>query len=221
MKGLITMNRIIINRTLVLILVLFACTSLSCDTGWTLSSMVPKKKNFVWTDEPTDPFLESEKGWYYSAGDRDYVVLGSRGVYIPGGPPFLEYVVLCLERNARAATFTEEYKLTKGFAVSIAIYGQEGVRLYFGSLDAEHFFSERVSKHKMHVAYNGRLLFIGSRLITGEIRKDWLRFDIVAKENKDKVVSIAKELHELLEQADVANFDDCFSEILNESQTKN
>ena len=214
------MNRIIINRTLVLILVLFACTSLSCDTGWTLSSMVPKKKNFVWTDEPTDPFLESVKGWYYSAGDRDYVVLGFRAVYIPG-PPFLKYVVLCLERNARAATCTEEHKLTKGFAVSIVINGQEEVRLYFGSLDAEHFFSERVSKRKMHVAYNGRLLFIGSRLITREIREDWLRFDIVAKENKDKVVSIAKELHEFLEQADVAEFDDCFSEILNESQTKN
>jgi hypothetical protein len=211
------MNRIIINRTLVLILVLFACTSLSCDTGWTLSSMVPKKKNFVWTDEPTDPFLRPVKGWYYSAGDRDYVVLGSRGAYI-SGPRYLRYVVLCLERNARAATCTEEYKLTKGFAVSIVINGQEEVRLYFGSLDAEHFFSERVSKRKMHVAYNGRLLFIGSRLITGEIRKDWLRFDIVAKENKDKVVSIARELHELLEQADVAEFDDCFSEILNESQ---
>jgi len=179
--------------------------------------MVPKKKNFVWTDEPTDPFLRSAKGWYYSAGNCDYVVLGSRGVSIPVGPDILKYVVLCLERNARAATYTEEYKLTRGFAVSIAIYWQE-VRLYFGSLDAEQFFSERVSKRKMHVAYNGRLLFIGSRLITGEIREDWLRFDVVAKENKDKVVSIAKELHEFLEQADVADFDDCFSEILNESQ---
>ena len=133
----------------------------------------------------------------------------------------IKYVVLCLERNARAATCTEEHKLTKGFAVSIVINGQEEVRLYFGSLDAEHFFSERVSKRKMHVAYNGRLLFIGSRLTTGEIRRDWLRFDIVAKENKDKVVSIVRELHEFLEQADVAEFDDCFSEILNESQTKN
>ena len=207
------MNRIIINRTLVLILVLFACTSLSCDTGWTLSSMVPKKKNFVWTDEPTKPFILPVKGWYYSAGERDYVVLGFRGAYI-SGPRYLRYVVLCLERNARATTCTEEYKLTKGFAVSIAIYWQEKVRLYFGSLDTEHFFSERVSKHKMHVAYNGRLLFIGSRLITGEIRKDWLRFDVVVKENKDKVVSIARELHEFLEQADVAEFDDCFSEIL-------
>ena len=210
------MNRIIINRTLVLILVLFACTSLSCDTGSTLSSMVPKKKNFVWTDEPTDPFLESVKGWYYSAGDRDYVVLGFRGAYI-SGPRYLRYVVLCLERNARATTCTEEYKLTKGFAVTIVVRWKK-VILYFGSLDAEQFFSERISKHKMHVAYNGRLLFIGSRLTTGEIRRDWLRFDIVAKENKDKVVSIARELHELLEQADVAEFDDCFSEILNDSR---
>jgi len=176
--------------------------------------MVPKKKNYVWTPYPTYPFLQSVKGWYYSAGNRDYVVLGFRGAYI-SGPSFIEYVVLCLERNARAATCTEEYKLTKGFVVS-RVFGAREVVLFFGSLDAEQFFSERVSKHKIHVAYNGRLLFIGSSLTTYENRDDWLRFDVVSKENKDKVVSIAREFHEFLEeQADVAEFDDCFSEILN------
>lgn len=206
-----SMNAIVGNRTLALMLVLFACTSLSCDTGWRLSSIVPRKKNFAWTDKPADAFLVPVNGWYYSAGNHHYVVLGYRVVVRPGTTPLLEYVVLCLEGHAHTATSAGE--LAEGFAVSMLIRSQENLGVVFGSLDAEHFFAERVSKRNIRVAYNGRTFFEPGRETSFDKYRKWLRFDVVARENKDRVVSIVGELQELLKQADIGGLDGCLPEI--------
>jgi hypothetical protein len=205
------MNTIVGTRTLALMLVLLACTSSSCDTGWTLSSIVPGKKNFAWTDKPADVFRVPVNGWYFSAGNHHCVVLGYRVVPHPGATPLREYVVLCLEGHAHTATSAGA--LAEGFAVSI-MGSQDALGVVLGSLEADHFLAERFSKHKMRVAYKGTLLFKPGRETSFDKYRNWLGFDVVAKENKDRVVSLAKELHELLNPEGITELDDCLRRML-------
>ncbi len=189
----------------VLTLLVLALAGLSCDRG----GLSLAKKNFVWTEKPTDPFYAPVEGWYYNTGDHYHAVLGWRCIVRPGGTPLLEYVVLCFDRHPCGTTFIHD--LTQGAAIEIFFPGPERPRVFVSCLNGECFTADRISEHKMRVAYNGKAILERGQGTDLAKYRSWLRFDVMAKEDKNKVASIVGELRTLFKQGGIAEVGECLS----------
>jgi len=210
----------------VLLLTLFALAlaGLSCDSGLPSDYGPPRdsgrlsprntERNFAWTPRPTDPFCHIAEGWYYHAANHYYAVVGRRGVTIPIGSPVLEYVVLRFDRRPYGTTFIHD--LTQSSAIAIWDQKHERPTVVICSLIGECFTVDRSSEHEMRLAYAGKAVLEKGQNIYMASSWKWLRFDVIAKEDKNRVISIVGELSTLLKQENMAEAAECLSGMLGE-----
>jgi hypothetical protein len=183
---------------------------LGCDRG--LLSLAPN--NFVWSERSTDIY-DARVNAYYAGDNRGqyWVALhwaGRKPTYAID-----DVVLLCLKESAKGCSSSLE--LQSGLAIrteGMKIYLEENARIT--SLEADSLTGQSRSG-KLILAYNGRVI---CRPTLDQRDTTWLRFNVHAKRNREKLMPLVERLSPLLaKEPSAGGVLDCFA-ALAETQSK-
>ncbi len=197
----------------VLVLVLLLCMCASCDTGWPFSALplFQADFNFAWSEQPGDPFHSELNGIYYQIETDYYAILLQRGTGLGAGSD--SFVLFCLRKESRDTGITYHFKHGMVLITGPHLGGAQINRK--GFLKGSDFNAGQHTARSIRLEYNGEVLDEMSKLY-GEINVlRWMRFEVTAKENRDKVISIVQELYPLLEkETDTSDILACLKPLL-------
>lgn len=180
-------------------ILLFICLSVllfSCDAP---PSITFEKNNFIWSDRSTDSFNFPAKAWYFNNGENYFAVVGWKDHTVPVYSEIAEHTILSFKEK-KEANCPRSNALEFGLAIGSQKVGHE-TGIIIRTLKGDNFIKEIISKNKIRLAYNGNVFDMNGSVPDDEkAGKNWLRFEVLAKKDKNKVVSIIQELLPLLEK---------------------
>ncbi len=208
-------------------LLLFLCSSCqtgpSCDPrswgrGWPFSRPELSAK-FVWSNHSTVPPIKGVRAHFWNDTHQYWVVLWDEGQGLRRHVD--EIVLLCLKKEQLEGCWTR-YQLKEGLVVGTTFLGTKGPASIVALRLLKDEFFRGENDCGVELFYNGKVSGSSETFIHDDgTQLNWLRFEVVPKENKQTVISAVKMLYPLLEQEpDASDFLPCLEPLLLE-ESKN
>lgn len=144
------------------------------------------------------------KGYYYEEGGHYLAMLERKGVTRPVGGPWSDLIIVCFDETVDSGKPSHE------FGCALKVWANRLGSLYpsvsrWAKLEKDTFSAERGGQ-AMRLKYNAEIVDNWGSAESGyEEHTYWLRFNVKAKKNEDKILSIVTDLYPLLEKEEYAS----------------
>ena len=199
-------------KVLVVVLVVWLCVS--CDRGTPISL---SGHNFAWSQRSTDPLNIYVDSYYWSRGKEGWAVLRWKGSGQMGGEE--QIVLLCL--SEMSCCCVTRYRLDHGLVISTwGVTSDRDVRGEVNRLRVlkERFFEAESRSGKLLLTYNGEVS--GNSNYDEGTDMTWLRFQVKATRQRDRVVNNTLKVLPLLKrEEDGQGIMGCIGSLFNEGSS--
>ena len=177
-------NRLLMN----VFLCLFTLFCTSCDVP---IEMPFEKKNLAWSSDPNSDYHYLFKSCYCTNNGRLFAILHWKGRGQLGGSS--KKIILCMDKKSLDSE--TNYELKDGILLSMLLGDINLIQII---RDEKKCLIIPLSGNKLKLQYDGK---VSSKSYPAyDFEPHWLRFSIVAKEDKGKVIKFVRELIPQLEQ---------------------
>jgi len=202
-------------ESLLIYVLLLLSLTVSCDLGLPLPRFSLKQKNVSYSQYPTGPFEMAADAYYCNIGLKYWTVIERRWTTVPGPGPCGDFILICFDKLTKSGP--PEYEFIGGLKVlAYDVQLDTPTASKFANLpDNCTFFAEQIGI-SMKIAYTAK---ISEKWYFPEdwhkVEEYWLRFNVRAKNDSQKVSSVIKKLHPLLaEEKDAESMIECLKPLL-------
>lgn len=175
---------------------------ISCDTGIPFPSFSFREKNISFSETPINKFRMSTDGYFLRQDSRYFTVLEIERVgELPPSQDF-DYIFICFDEIPKGKKSIYEFRAGLKilvYDVFLKIQNMEPTISRIARLDEDGFFAEPIGK-SIRLVYRSKILEKSLVGIIGDEQEYWIQFDVRAKQNSEKVISVIKELYPLLQK---------------------